>query len=88
MLLLLATLAAVYVVAYGWLLVSLDFVPYVTDNNESCSAFAHAANMLVFGIANSAAPFTSTTIGREYFSDPIELGQPGAAACNGVDSVG
>ena len=55
MLLLLATLAAVNVLAYAWLLVNSDLVPYVTDNNESFSAFAHAANMFVFGIANSAA---------------------------------
>lgn len=59
---LLAALALVYVVIYGWLLVRSDFVPYVTDNNESFSAFAHATNMFDFGIANSAG------LGDESFS--------------------
>ncbi|MBV9597050.1 MAG: hypothetical protein JOZ87_09300 [Chloroflexi bacterium] len=46
-------IALLYVVAYGWLLASSSFLPYVTDNNESFSAFFHGSNMFRFGIAGS-----------------------------------
>jgi len=36
------------------LLVYSDFLPYVTDNNESFSAFFHARNILQFGLSSTA----------------------------------
>src|SRR5713226_9269408 len=44
---------AAYLTLYGWLLVATDFLPYVTDNNESFSSLWHAANMYNFGVGQS-----------------------------------
>lgn len=43
-----------YVGVTSAILVSSDFLPYVTDNNESFSSFFHAKNILRFGVRASA----------------------------------
>ena len=43
-----------YLVLIGALLVRSDFLPYVTDNNESFSVYTHARNILKFGIGQAA----------------------------------
>src|SRR5689334_12990764 len=49
----LVLLLLLYVVAYGWILVSTDFMPYVMDNNESFSVLVHASNMQQFSFWKS-----------------------------------
>src|SRR5712672_3988557 len=48
-----ASIAALYVLLYGWLLITTDFLPYVMDNNESFSSLWHAANLCRFGLDQS-----------------------------------
>lgn len=48
------TVLAVYVLLYGWMLISSDFVPYVMDGNESYSSLVHAYNLYHFDITKSA----------------------------------
>ena len=44
----------VYFAVVGGLLVYSDFLPYVTDNNESFSMYFHARNILQFGVRSTA----------------------------------
>ncbi len=46
----LAAAVAIFVLSVGWLLVYSNFIPYVTDGNESFSSYIHAKNMKQFGI--------------------------------------
>src|SRR5687768_5338062 len=46
-------LAVVYFALYGAFLVYADFLPYVTDNNETFSSIVHAANIYHFGVAQT-----------------------------------
>ncbi len=48
-----AFLAFAYVLVYGWLLASTDFLPYVMDNNESFSSYWHALNLAQFDFFKS-----------------------------------
>ena len=43
-----------YFAVIGWMLVRSDFLPYVTDNNESFSTLFHAKNLLRFGVRPTA----------------------------------
>lgn len=43
----------VYILLYGWLLTSSEFVPYVMDGNESYSSLVHAYNLYNFDITKS-----------------------------------
>jgi hypothetical protein len=46
-------LAFAYVLVFGWLLASTDFLPYVMDNNESFSSYWHAINLAQFDFFKS-----------------------------------
>jgi hypothetical protein len=48
-----ALLALAYSLVYGGLLVRSDFLPYVTDNNESFSSLWHAINLYHFEFSKS-----------------------------------
>lgn len=48
-----AFLALAYILVYGWLLVSTNFLPYVMDNNESFSSYWHAINLAQFDFFKS-----------------------------------
>src|SRR3989475_11679231 len=43
----------VYILLYGWILISSGFVPYVMDGNESYSSLLHAYNLYNFDITKS-----------------------------------
>ena len=49
----LLTVLAVYVLLYGWMLVSSDFAPYAMDGNESYSSLLHAYNLYRFDFSKS-----------------------------------
>src|SRR6267142_3374583 len=49
----LVLLLLLYAAAYGWILVSTGFMPYVMDNNESFSVLVHASNMYHFSFWKS-----------------------------------
>jgi hypothetical protein len=49
----LVCLGVTYVLGYGWLLQTSNYVPYVTDNNESFSVLMHASNLYNFGLDKS-----------------------------------
>ena len=46
-------LLLLYTAAYGWILVSTDFMPYVMDNNESFSVLWHSSNLYHFSFWQS-----------------------------------
>lgn len=46
-------LLLLYTTAYGWILVSTDFMPYVMDNNESFSVLWHSSNLYHFSFWQS-----------------------------------
>lgn len=48
-----AFLAVAYVLVFGWLLASTNFLPYVMDNNESFSSYWHALNLAQFDFFTS-----------------------------------
>lgn len=48
-----AFLALAYILVYGWLLASTNFLPYVMDNNESFSSYWHALNIAQFDFFKS-----------------------------------
>lgn len=45
---------ATFAILYGTMLVTTDFLPYVTDNNESFSSLWHAYNLYHFDVRQSA----------------------------------
>jgi len=48
-----ALLGIAYILCYGWLLWSSDFLPYAMDNNESFSSLVHAFNLTHFDLSRS-----------------------------------
>lgn len=46
-------LGMVYFALYGALLLYSDFLPYVTDNNETFSSIVHASNIYHFGVGKT-----------------------------------
>jgi hypothetical protein len=48
-----AFLAVAYMLVFGWLLASTNFLPYVMDNNESFSSYWHALNLAQFDFFKS-----------------------------------
>ena len=68
---------ALYILCFGWILVSTDYFPYVLDNNESFSVLWHSYNLAnfdffksfgvtddVYSIDESAHPFAHTHQGN------------------------
>ena len=49
----LAIIGVIYVVLFGWLMVTTNGMPYVMDNNESFSSLTHAMNIVHFGVSKS-----------------------------------
>ncbi|MCC7370140.1 MAG: hypothetical protein IT306_17070 [Chloroflexi bacterium] len=46
--------AVAFLAIFGWMLLASDFLPYVTDNNESFSSLWHAYNLYHFDIRGTA----------------------------------
>src|SRR4051794_8810267 len=66
----LALVLLVHLGVTGWLLISSDFLPYVTDNNESFSSLVHAKNLYQFGFG-TAFGLTDESYGPDRAAHPF-----------------